>query len=396
MRRRRSFKRTFLTLLALAAVVYFGAMWFLRSAYAVEQVTNRFTAALGAPVKIAGLNVGLSRSSVAGLAINERGSQPTDPPWLTTDSVDADLSLMQLIRGELADGTITLRHVHVILHFDHEGRLLTRLPEPTGEEGGALPVVRLVDGEFTIRRDGRADETIHKIDLELRPDGPKFVLSGTVDDPDWGPWTVAGSRMSQSSPLAFNLKTRESVHVTPALLKRTPFVPDVVWNQVTCEGDTPCEVAVQFNANPPLNYRVTLEPRNTRVYVPSIDLRADGAQGKVTIADDVLTLENVRGRSAGGELKVRSIMDFRGIASVMKFTIEAGLLSLAQLPAHWGVPSLRGELSGKADLEVTSAKTGTIVKGDGEGSVRVPLLPVAVKIHLTSDGRRLRFNLVRD
>jgi hypothetical protein len=80
----------------------------------------------------------------------------------------------------------------------------------------------------------------------------------------------------------------------------------------------------------------------------------------------------------------------------MRFTIEAGLLSLAQLPAHWGVPSLRGDLSGKADLEVTSAKTGTIVKGDGEGSVRVPLLPVALKIHLTSDGKRLRFNLVRD
>ena len=120
------------------------------------------------------------------------------------------------------------------------------------------------------------------------------------------------------------------------------------------------------------------------------------AQGKVTIADDVLTLENVHGRSAGGELKVGSVMDFRGLASVMKFTIEAGLLSLAQLPVNWGVPALRGELSGKAHLEVTSAKTGTVVKGDGEGSVRVPLLPVVIKLHLTSDGRRLRFNLVRD
>ena len=35
---------------------------------------------------------------------------------------------------------------------------------------------------------------------------------------------------------------------------------------------------MQFNSAPPLNYRVTLEPRNTRVYVPSIDLRADGAR----------------------------------------------------------------------------------------------------------------------
>jgi hypothetical protein len=396
MRRRRSFKRTFLTLVVLTAAVYFGAMWFLRSPYAVEQVTNRFTAAVGAPVKIAGLDVGLSRSSITGLAIGERGAQPTDPPWLTIDAVDADMSLVHLIRGNMAGGTVTLRHAHLTLHFDRAGHLVTRLPEPAAEEGGALPTVRVVDSEVTLKRDGRADETIHKIQLDFHADRKKLLLSGTIDDPDWGPWTVVGSQMGQSAPLAFNLKTRGSVHVTPALLKRTPFVSDAVWNQVTCEGDTPCEVAVQFNASPPLNYRVTLEPRNTRVYVPSIDLRADGAQGNVTIADDVLTLENVRGRSAGGELTVRSIMDFRGVASVMRFTIEAGLLSLAQLPAHWGVPSLRGDLSGKADLEVTSAKTGTIVKGDGEGSVRVPLLPVALKIHLTSDGKRLRFNLVRD
>ena len=98
--------------------------------------------------------------------------------------------------------------------------------------------MRLTDGQLTLR-DGRADETIHNIQLEFHVEGPKLLLTGTVDDPDWGPWSVAGSRMSESSPLAFNLKTRETVHVTPALLKRTPFVPDAVWNHVTCEGDTP-------------------------------------------------------------------------------------------------------------------------------------------------------------
>ena len=46
------------------------------------------------------------------------------------------------------------------------------------------------------------------------------------------------------------------------------------------------------------------------------------------IADDVLTLENVRGNSSGGELKLRSLMDFRGAASIMKFSIEAGLWKL--------------------------------------------------------------------
>jgi hypothetical protein len=128
MRRRRSFKRTALTLLALAAAVYCGAMWFLRSAYAVEQVTTRLSAVLGAPVRIGGLDIGIGRSLLTGLAIYERGSQPTDRPWLTIDAVDADLSLMQLVRGDVADGMVTLRHVHVTLHVDRAGHLLPRLP----------------------------------------------------------------------------------------------------------------------------------------------------------------------------------------------------------------------------------------------------------------------------
>jgi hypothetical protein len=396
MRRRRSWKRTAIILLAVIGLAYFGGVWLLRSAYAADQVASRLAAAAGAPVRVGGFDLGFGRSSLSGLEVCERDASAAAPPWLTIGAVDADLSLFQLIRGNLTDGTVTLSNVHVILRFDRDGRLLTRLPEPAAEEGGQLPVLRLVDGTFTIRREGRPDETFHNINLDLRNEGPQLVLTGALDDPDWGPWMVAGTRASATAPLAFNLKTRRIVHVTPALLRRTPFVPSNVWEQVTCEGDTPCEVAVQFNAVPPLNYSVKLEPRNTRVFVSSIELRAEAARGTVEIADDVLTLENVRGNTSGGELKLRSRMDFRGVASIMQFSIEAGLLSLAQLPVHWGVPALKGNLSGKAELEVTSQVGGTIVKGEGEGSVRVPLLPVAVKLHLTADGRRIRFHLVRD
>jgi hypothetical protein len=396
MRRRRSWKRTAVILLAVVGLAYCAGVWFLHSAYATEQVASRLAIAAGAPVRIGGFDLGFGRSSLSGLEVAERDAAAGAPPWLTIGAVDAELSLAQLIRGNLADGTVTLSNVHVTLRFDRDGHLLTRLPEPEAEEGGPLPLLRLVDGTFTIRREGRPDETFHNIGLELRNDGPQLILTGALDDPDWGPWTVAGMKASATAPLAFNLKTRRIVHVTPALLRRTPFVPSNVWEQVTCEGDTPCEVAVQFNAVPPLNYRVTLEPRNTRVFVSSIELHAEAARGTVEIADDVLTLENVRGNTSGGELTLRSRMDFRGIASIMTFSIEAGLLSLARLPVHWGVPALKGSLSGKAELEVTSAVNGTTVKGEGEGSVRVPLLPVAVKLHLTSDGRRIRFHLVRN
>src|SRR5262245_31052341 len=138
MGRRRSWKRTVITLLAVIGLVYFGGLWFLRSAYAAEQVAARLGAAAGAPVRIADLDLGFVRSPLTGLEVCERGAPADAPPWLTIGAVDAELSLAQLIRGDLADGTVTLRHVHVTLHFDRDGRLLTRLPEPAAEEGGPL------------------------------------------------------------------------------------------------------------------------------------------------------------------------------------------------------------------------------------------------------------------
>lgn len=396
MRRQSSFRRKLYTWLGVLGIAFFGSRWLLRSAYASEQVVARLTAAVGAPVQFEDLDLGFTGSSVSGLVVQERDGANGAAPWLTIGSVDVDLSLWQLFRGTFDAGAVTLRDVRVVLRFDRDGKLLTRIPEPPPGDGGSLPLVRVADGAFTIRRDGRPDETFRNIALEFRGDGPQLQMQGSVNDPDWGPWTILGNKASASAPLAFNLRTKKPVHVTPDLLKRTPFVAATVWDHVTCEGDTPCELALQFNVAPPMNYRVTLEPRNTRVYVRSIDLRSSEASGKVVVADDVLTLENVRGHAAGGELKLRSIMDFRGLDTIMKFTIEAGLLNLTELPTAWGVPALKGELNGKADLEVTSKNGRSIIRGAGEGIVRIFPLLRAIKVQLVADGQKLRFHLGRE
>ena len=129
---------------------------------------------------------------------------------------------------------------------------------------------------------------------------------------------------------------------------------------------------------------------------PSIDLRADAAQGKVIIADDVLTLENVRGKSAGGDLKLKSTMDFRTATTIMNFSIEAALLALNHLPRTWSIPALQGEVSGKADLQVTVRDGRSTTRGQGEGSVKMfPLLP-PIKLRLSADDKGIHFNLVRN
>ena len=137
MRRRRSFKRTAVTLVAGAAIVYFRHLGFCLGL--CRRAGDDASECLAAATRSASpALMWFSHSSLTGLAIGEHGSQPADPPWLMIDAVDADLSLMQLIRGDMVNGTVTLRHAHVNLHFDREGRLLTRMPEPKGEEGGAV------------------------------------------------------------------------------------------------------------------------------------------------------------------------------------------------------------------------------------------------------------------
>lgn len=396
MRRQNSIRRKFYLWVCLVGLAYFGSRWLMRSAYASEQVASRLSTSVGALVQFQDIDLGFTGSTLSGVEVQERNGNGSSAPWLTIGSVDVDLSLWQLWRGTVDDGGVTLRDVRVVLRFDRDGKLLTRFPEPPPGESGPMPVVRVADGSVTIRREGRPDETIRNIALEFRDDGIQMNLQGSVNDADWGQWAVLGSKASASAPLAFNFKTRQPVHVTPALLKRTPFVTSNVWEHVTCEGDTPCELALQFNVSQSVNYRVTLEPRNTRVYVRSIDLRSSDASGTVVIADDVLTLENVRGHAAGGELKLKSMMDFRGIDTIMKFTIQAGLLSLTDLPAAWGVPALKGELNGKAELEVTSKNGRSIIRGQGEGTVRIFPLLRAIKVQLVSDGQRLKFHLGRD
>lgn len=366
----------------------------LASDFATRQLVTRLQAAVGAPLHVATVDLGYSSSNLRGLDVLENASHAAPPPWATARDVEADVSLWQLLRGDLAGGSVTFRDTAATLRFDRNSHLLTRLPTPPPSES-EMPVMRIEGGRFTLQHDGVPDEVFHNIRLELRSEGEKLSLSGTVDDPDWGTWTVSGGRESANAQFALVLRTTKEVHVTPALLKRTPFVPPATWRQVELEGDTNCELTLRFEPDGHVRYRVVLDPHDTKVHVTSINLRAETARGRVVVEDDVLTLENVRGLAAGGDLKVGSTMDFRGGASLLRFSIEANVLNPGLLPKSWAVPALPGQVSGKADLEVFVENGRSTTRGRGEGSVKVlPIMP-PIFLRLEADGRGFRFALGR-
>jgi hypothetical protein len=386
-------KRRLIALVLLAAVALGLARLALASDYACRETLARLEAAIGAPVKATSVRLGFSDSALSGLKVFEVAASAETPAWTAVGTVDADVSLWQLLTNDLGAGVVTLRDVAVTLAFDRDGRLVTRMPSPA-ESSGTMPLLRIEGGTFTLRRAGVSDETFHNIRLELRTEGERQVLSGSVEDPDWGRWSVTGGRERSSDPFTLVLKTVQPVHATMPMLRRAPFVPPGTWRAVECDGNTTCEVILRFNEER-VHYRVDLSPVDTTVYVPCISLRAAGANGRVLIEDDILTLSNVRGGAGGGEIRLASTMDFRNPDfSVLRFGIGVSRINPRLVPESWGVPNWDGQLEGKADIELT-LRDGYVVNTRGQGQGMVKMFPFLrpLSIYLEADGKGFRFGL---
>lgn len=375
----RRLRRFAIIALALFTAAVVGVKLWLNSAAAATYVAGRVADVAGAPVTIGNLDVGWMSSRADSVCVDN---------WIVLDSADIALSLPQLVGGNTS-GDIVVNHAAATLTFDADNHLTTPLPKPK-TNGGPLPRVTLLGGSLTLAFPD-CKETFRNIRGELREQSGRATLTGTADDPEWGTWNIAGGATDDGFSLT--LTTRTPVHITPALLKRVPFVKPSVWEVVTAEGDTPVEIVLRFAPKQPVRYRVTLQPKDTKVYVSTIDLNAEKAAGKVVIEDGIVTLESVRGKAFNGDLAVDSTMDFRGDGSVLKFAVKANDLMMQQWPQRWRVPRRQGRLNGSAELTVNVLHGEATTSGEGRGEVRLlPVLP-PLKIHMRADGRGYSFDV---
>src|SRR5262249_30661227 len=179
---------------------------------------------------------------------------------------------------------VELSGVVVVLRFDEDGHLLTRLPrvKPTGKP---FPQLVLHDARLTLDQKGRPPMVINGVEAEGSDNSGTLSFHGTVKDPYWGDWTVGGSFNATQGQVLLNLHTPHT-HVTQKKLKEVPFVSPSVWQQVELEGDTPVDLDLRFTVGESgARYRVALEPKETTVHVTSINLHAEHASGTVIVAD---------------------------------------------------------------------------------------------------------------
>jgi hypothetical protein len=367
-----------------------GARLVLSSGFAADRVAGRLATVLGVPVRVTGADIALGgSSSFHGLQIYEADGARPDVPWVSAEDVRADVSAVDLFADDAMPKEVTLGGANVELRFDQDGTLLTRLPKAADTSRG-MPKLRLEDARLTIKQAGRERRplVVTGVTADFSFSDGTFRFEGTCADTFWGQWTVRGSYDVDADVFRLALHS-DRAEATDEKLKLLPFVPDEVWEEVRIgEGVTPVDLVMSVHGDEPAKYRVELKPQNTRVRVSSIDLDADQASGEVVVADAVVTLRNVIGRTAGGTIATEAVLDFRGDDSRLVFSsIRMDKVELHRLPESWKLKEnqIRGRLSGEARLDVLVKPSGIDMTGSGQGVVSeasVRNLPIFTPIRL--------------
>ncbi|HTU89746.1 MAG TPA: hypothetical protein VMF69_06600, partial [Gemmataceae bacterium] len=387
-----------IALLLLAGGGLIALRSYLSSAAVSRQVAERLQEMLGGRVDIQSAQISLiGSSSVRGIEAYEEGE--ADKPWLRIDDVTADISALSLLLGKSPDD-IQLQRARVRLRFDSDGRLLTKLPTKKKTAPEQLPRIHIEGGELTFDQQHRSPMIIRGVHADLASGANGLTLTGTVSDPFWGDWKASGDFNSTGSQGSIALDT-DSVAVTMTKLKSISFVPLSVWHEVHVEGTTPAHVRMDMETKEDktaVHYRVEISPRDAHVQVLSIALDAVQANGRAIIADEIVELDNVHGKTAGGSISVNGKLNFRDEPTRLAFKAGVQDVVLHDLPHSWKLPrEIDGKLTGSADLVLTIKQGKVETAGSGEGVIRDAkwgsfATDKPVRLALRSEGGRFRFH----
>ena len=358
-----------LVIVAAAAIgaIAIGGKLYLATPQGGARIAARLSEVLGDRITIAGIDAGLTASTIRDVQLYETGPDAPAEPWVVVPSIRAELPLLDAVRGEMPR-SLTLFDAAILLRFDRAGRLLTRFPDSAGPRR-AVPPIRLERARVTLRQEGRADLDFGGINAVLRTIGDALQLTGTADDPVLGAWTIAGA-LDAAAESSLTLKTA-AIHLTPTLLERMPFIPPAAWEQIQADGVTPLTLTIRFDAvTERVFYEAVLTPEQLTARVKALDLPLEQAHGRIIVADGVVQLHDLRGSTAGGTLTASGTLDFRNDANQLDLGVRLERIDLQRLPPRWTIPPwLEGQLKGQAALRIRIADRHVQFRGVGTGAI---------------------------
>ena len=340
-------------------VAALGVRWFLSSSYVAHQAATHLAQMYGGPVEVEHAHVGIKNTTLNGVKLYEKDAPSGQPPWLTLGTVQADVTLSELISGHAQPHHIDASEAKVLLRFDRNGKLLTHFPSG-GQSGGGtsgagsgstqLPEISLKHSQVTLAKEGAQPIVLNDVTASVQPKDGKLVVSADGRGARWGKLLLSGNIDSTTHAADIDLKTAGTIHVTQAMLDGLPMVPESIWKDVQTEGDTPGQLKVTYDPKADkYHYRVELEPKHTDVTVPVAALHGKDVSGTLIVEDGVVRLRNVNGQAYRGTLAGNCDLDFSGDVTRIDFTpLHAHHLDIRQLPESWGLPK---EITGRLDAE---------------------------------------------
>lgn len=383
----------------LLVVGWIGLKVYLSSSGARNMVATQLSDTLGLPVQVSSLDVGLGSTSVA-LSIPDAAAGP-DADLLKIGSLNTDVSLGGLASGHTTPSRIDARNVEILLRIDEKGQLLSPLPNPkstnSSKNTGPLPAVSLSATTVRIRQTGRPEFVLTGVNGELKRDGDGYAISGNVDDPKWGKWTIQGHLANDPADGKVALSTDHG-KLDMALIRTIPYVPEEVWDHLQASGETPAAVRFTFKPGTDLGYAVELNPNAAAsVTVPDADVTATQVKGKILIADGKVTVTDGSLSVADGTLGLNGVYTFDQPTAVVDVKVAASKLDIRKLPAKWGLPKeMEGKLKGNADLQLHIPPDGQLdTRGSGTGVVEGAKLAgfdAEITLKLVAENGRYRFD----
>ncbi|HEV3166262.1 MAG TPA: hypothetical protein VGZ22_19710 [Isosphaeraceae bacterium] len=303
-------------------------------------------------------------AGLVGLVLYEDRSARS-PIWVQADQIEADLSLGQVLRGDVMPRRVVVREPRLAFRIDRNGALLT-LPrfKSSGPTNAPLPDVVIEDAQLVFRQEDRPEMVVSKVDAELTPEpgGRGGVrITAKADDPIRGHFDASGALGSSFRTGTFELVGKR-VAASPSSVTSIPFVSESVWKYVLPTGPVDVRLSIELTGDTqqPARIHTVVGFQHTTVEMPSLGLISLDSVGVLTVNGGVVKLDHIHGRILDGPVVLTGLFDFSRSPSRIDLGVDLERVDVSHTPPGWqlGILDATGRLTGHAHLVVALVDSG--------------------------------------
>ena len=360
MRRLKKLARWLGLAVALGVVAFFVVRNYLVRVIIIQQIQKQYNGR----VELGDWWLNGTSAGVTSLALGE-SNQADSPAWISTGRISTDISIGGLLRGKFLPTKVEVEHPKLSLEFAKDGNLATPIPfkivKPSGKGKGAaqsfpIPEVIVNHAEVSLGQKGKPPLTIASAQGRLFTEGGQEQIEVTTDDPVWGKATVTGHFNPTFTKGSATLATAPHFSVDTEDVKKVPFIPAEVWDNVAAKGpvDGTVKLSLDQSAKPPIHVLTKLKLNGVWAKLVPLQIETNETTGQIVIDDANVEVNHIRGKTIEGTIRAAGLLDFAKNPPDLNVDLRLKGINVEKTPAAWQLNELgaTGTMTGRVDLRV--------------------------------------------